>query len=595
MHWVLWVVADYDAPMRHAIDGWVYTYTLIGAMCSVASGCGKSDNELAPACVPSAEQCNNRDDDCDGQVDEDFSGAPLQIVSVSPDNNATGVGTLSTVSIEFSRPVAPATISNASVVVTGPVGAFVGDFSFDAAKVVFTPRNGFGVLTSHHVKVSSVKAGDDCGALDMTREWDFTTADGAWNDAVTVYSDTQDKAEVLELAGVLDDQDLGTALMIRKFGDGQKEVDVFHTNKVNQWAGRDTLQDKGSDEPRHLQLAQNVDATVLALWQMGADNFAQLIWRELTPTGWTAAGVVAPGQPRARPSLVVDANRQAHLGFFTQVDIAGSDTTYAVDFSGGQWGAPALLAPLSSLASSSQMATAPDGHAMFVWGDLTKKRILFSRFTPGSGWDASAGNVSEMVIDAAASIGVGMDAEHNAIAVWISKNGARKTVWVARYHASEQAWDSPVALKDNNSDDAKEAQLVVSASGHAIAAWTYQTQNQAVWAATYDGSGWQPASAISQNSNAAQLLCRHALFIDPRGHAVALWQNGNAGGLVYNRHRASENTWVGANDLATLNADAIGLCDLNGNRNGHGAALWTRVLSSGNAVSEGRVEARLFR
>jgi len=58
---------------------------------ALLSGCNTpgAEPDLAPGCQPTAEQCNGRDDDCDGTVDEAETGEPLTRAC----SNSCGLGT----------------------------------------------------------------------------------------------------------------------------------------------------------------------------------------------------------------------------------------------------------------------------------------------------------------------------------------------------------------------------------------------------------------------------------------------------------------------------------------------------------------------
>ena len=152
--------------------------------------------------------------------------------------------------------------------------------------------------------------------------------------------------------------------------------------------------------------------------------------------------------------------------------------------------------------------------------------LLILSFTPtasapGAGWgtpviidDNSPGDAGDPQVAA--------DPLGNAMAVWDQFNGTRLDVWANRYDAVT-GWGTPGLLETNDSGDAYAAQISMSASGYAVAAWNqFDGLWTNIWANVYSpGTGWGTATLLeTDNSNDAW---EPQVAMDPSGNAIAVW------------------------------------------------------------------------
>ena len=131
----------------------------LALLTGLLSACGGSDQQ---ACSPTDPGC----DPGDG------NGNPtaLAVTQVSPNDGASGVATDATVTVTFSRAVAPASVTTSSV----SVGSVPGTRDVSGSTVTFTPDDAFAEGTSYTVTVNGVTDADGVG-LDASFNSSFTT------------------------------------------------------------------------------------------------------------------------------------------------------------------------------------------------------------------------------------------------------------------------------------------------------------------------------------------------------------------------------------------------------------------------------------
>jgi hypothetical protein len=115
---------------------------------------------------------------------------------------------------------------------------------------------------------------------------------------------------------------------------------------------------------------------------------------------------------------------------------------------------------------------------------------------------------------------IAMDGHGNAVAVWTQTNGQRTSAWTNCYLV-DQGWDTamPLAIDHGRSTDAPH--IAMNAQGNAIAIWI-QTDNTggSVWVRRYSiVTGWGSAELLE-----TEQAHNPTIAINASGVAIALWQ-----------------------------------------------------------------------
>src|SRR5687768_11583155 len=117
---------------------------LVALMIGLLAACGGDDRD---SCAPTDSTCAPP------------SSTPLAVAQVSPADGANHVDAAATVTITFSRPVQPATVTTAAIT----VGSAAGTISVSGATVTFIPAAPLADGAAYQVRVSGVRAVDGAG------------------------------------------------------------------------------------------------------------------------------------------------------------------------------------------------------------------------------------------------------------------------------------------------------------------------------------------------------------------------------------------------------------------------------------------------
>ncbi|MBC8055752.1 MAG: hypothetical protein H7Y61_04175 [Rhizobiales bacterium] len=186
------------------------------------------------------------------------------------------------------------------------------------------------------------------------------------------------------------------------------------------------------------------------------------------------------------------------------------------------WGPPQLI-ETDDLGNAELVHVAANaiGQAIAVWqqaGSVTIN-IFAARYTPGIGWGAR--EPIDITPFTSQQPRVAIDAQGNAIVVWMNSDNFRTNIWARRYTPAG-GWGS-AQLIETGDGGADGPQVAFDGAGNAIAVFsqgdgplTSLMANRFV-----PGSGWGTASAIESDSTGAALA--PAIAVDTNGNAVVVW------------------------------------------------------------------------
>lgn len=192
----------------------------------------------------------------------------------------------------------------------------------------------------------------------------------------------------------------------------------------------------------------------------------------------------------------------------------------------GAWSATATRLN-ASLADVQEPDVAVDarGNAIAVWfqQDGVMRNIWASRYERGTGW--SAPYTIEQNAALADSPKVAMDAEGNAIAVWIQPHVGAPSLWASRFTPAG-GWEAPELVELMDGSAAVLPRIAMNAAGHAVVAWYQQEAVANIYVNRYvPGSGWQGVQSIETNPLPGY---QPYVAVTPDATAVVAWRQRNA-------------------------------------------------------------------
>ena len=156
----------------------------------------------------------------------------------------------------------------------------------------------------------------------------------------------------------------------------------------------------------------------------------------------------------------------------------------------------------------------------------------------------------------AGSARIAMDTSGNTIAVWLQSNGTRDSVWANRYDASAAAWGTAKLLETSDTDDVYEPQVAVDANSNAMAVWLqFDGMQTSIWATRYTPStGWGTPTLVDSESGNADGV---QIAMDDIGNAIAAWQQIDGSLVKLRSNRYTGSTGWGTATAVIDNGNAV--------------------------------------
>jgi len=203
-----------------------------------------------------------------------------------------------------------------------------------------------------------------------------------------------------------------------------------------------------------------------------------------------------------------------------------SDYSWSFTTADGVWGSAEQIDNNDvGLTSSPQVAIDANGNAIAVW--LQASDVWANRYTAGSGWGMPERIATDNEGDVS-GLQVAINTNGNAVAVWHQSEGTSHNIW-ANHYIVDLSWGASERIGSGISP-----QVAVDAKGNAIAVWEQpigvcisefeddrSVECSEIWSSRYTaGSGWGTAAQL-ENSLGYHIAPQIA--VDSDGNAIAIW------------------------------------------------------------------------
>ncbi len=294
------------------------------------------------------------------------------------------------------------------------------------------------------------------------------------------------------------------------------------------WGAAQLIETDDTADAREPQVAVDGSGDAVAVWEQ-SDGTRLNIWanRYVAGTGWGVAMLIETDNAgnAASPQVAVGANGDA-VAVWHQYDGTRYNIWSNRYPAGTRWGTAELIeANDESNAWYPQVALDASGDAVAVWyqflGAPTPIASIYSnRYVAGRGWGTPDLLETDDTADALLPQ-VAADASGNAVAVWYQYDGARYNILSNRYVAG-RGWGAAQFVETDNGGNAVSPQVAVDGNGNAVAVWAQVNGTRDnVWANRYlVGTGWSAAQLIENSTGQA---LGPQVVVDASGDAVAVW------------------------------------------------------------------------
>lgn len=425
-----------------------------------------------------------------GGSGDDDTEAPT-IVSITPGDGDVDVERDVTVTIEFSEAIDENSVTETSVVLTGPDGDVSGALGVDENVVTFTAEKKLYLLGDYTVTIDETIADLARNTLEERESVGFKVRDGRWSEPVYPFGETERRVFTQMESNTLGDVVVGTEI----WPDRQDvTAGVFHAGEAR-W----TIGQLPGATGAVLGLGIDLSRRAAVGWQGGWSAFNG-------SERWVDIG----GVPNVS-FLRVTPEGQA-LAVYWEASVA-SYASRLCDLKGG------------SLSAVQPMSTDVSGSVRVV-SSLERLATLYVRPTTNGEelvvmWKTTSGWGTPEQVTSGTSLGyfnADSDENGNIIVVWTEG----EEIWSRFYERADNAWTRPLFIV-NTPPDSIPLRPDMTA-GNAIVAINAFDPDPATWAAIYrPGTGWIADSVVRIDEPWTGWGV--AVSIDRAGNAVAAWHS----------------------------------------------------------------------
>lgn len=469
----------------------------------------------------------------------------------APADGAKNVRTRPAISVTFSEPMNPATVTDVTFTVSVVGSPVPGSVSYSGNVATFTPLIDLDPNTIYTARIAG--AGENNQVRDLAGNllaapfsWRFTPGDKMWGTAALLEND--DKGDAVEPRMVMDDN--GNIIVVWQQWNNDTRYRVVMARRY--------VAGSGWGDPMPLsQGPGDADAPQIA---MGGGGNAWVTWQQHNPDPsfpvsalWVRRYDAAAKNwhPPVRMTTINGAPGQFIVNAYTPRIAVGTggkavvvwrqsdgpyqqgDDRYSVwsiwagYFDGATWG-PATAIEADDTkghdADNPQVAIDGAGNAVVVWQqfDGTQGNVYTNRYATGTGWGVA--QALDTATGAAADPQVVMDGAGNAMAVWRQVDSVnRYSIYANRYTAG--AWTGAALVEHDNAGDADAPHIAGDSTGNAIAVWRQLSATPfpryALLASRYAGSWAVPAQIrIDDRGDVAE----PRIFVNAGGAAFSVWR-----------------------------------------------------------------------
>jgi hypothetical protein len=272
--------------------------------------------------------------------------------------------------------------------------------------------------------------------------------------------------------------------------------------------GPNSLIENNPADASSLALSMDPMGNSIAIWEQ-SDGAHSMMWanRYVANGGWQTASVIGSsdgGRPGSS-SVAMDASGNA-------IAVWGEQTHFwANSYSaGGGWSTATVLMDVGVIPPLyAQVVMDGSGNALAVWAQQSipaTTHIMATRYVAGSGWSAASSldNPALGSVNPSAPLPeIALDANGNAIAVWLQKDGNLDSVCTNRYVA-DQGWGTATLIETDSQGDASNLKVVANGDGSGFVVWAEPSVNASInlWAVRYSSAnGWGPLTLVTSRTN----------------------------------------------------------------------------------------------
>jgi hypothetical protein len=170
------------------------------------------------------------------------------------------------------------------------------------------------------------------------------------------------------------------------------------------------------------------------------------------------------------------------------------------------------------------------GQAVVLVTSSGTANVIGAVYDPTTGWSMPTTLDTDAASISGSRMSASIDAQGNAIAVWIQPTGVADVYW-SRYSRVDNAWSTAQILNTDLTYAADSPSVGMDASGNALAVWSQRlpttAQNAAVARAYTPTGGWGPLQRINPTEAGSTYVYKPMVRVSADGTGMAIWGQNN--------------------------------------------------------------------
>ncbi len=512
------------------------------------------------------------------------------VLVTSPSSGATGLEPYTSVSVQFTEPVNPSTVTvdNFFLTRTGSGYPEPGEVELNSAGTIatFTPDYGLPLGTECRAEVTTGIQDLAGNPLSSGVMWSFTAREGSWGSAPVTLQEESGTGEILNTSIAFYEPGRAHAVWHHYAGNDPSHMVYISSSSYNgalsdPWSSPQNINEShyefdGSSYSVYPHIASNRAGTGFAVWR-NDPNLGRIYSARVTSNGWGSIKDVFGSDINtwnAEPRVGVDTEENG-LAVCTE---ANDDYLRAswFDADSGSW-TPFMETISGMYAYQPRIAFHRPGKANVVWMNyLSGRYVPYYNLLENGEWEGHTGIVTDFTKGTVSVEPPALDTNMDGVsfAAWTGQiESSGYYIYAARFRYGN--WGNAQVISDTYSQ-CYDPDVAVDRAGNAIVVWAWM-EDSGIQANRYDADAgeWEGVIQLSDSHDDQY----PEVAFDLNGNAVVVWHNNGNPDFIYTRRIEAGSDWSAESFTEKLDISGEGdfqydLHRLDADPNGRFITVW---------------------
>jgi hypothetical protein len=477
----------------------------------------------------------------------------ISVESVFPENDSTDIALNVVITATLSDPIDESTLIEGTFTLSGPEGDVSGAISYNEndLTIIFTPDRDLYLFRTYTATISGQIQDSGGNSLEGEFGWSFMTRQGVWGQIEQISSEESEFSASLPQVAA---ESFSDSVAVWEDYEPDSLYSYFaYTNRFDEdtdtWSSDTFFNDGGFENFSNNitpQIAVDDNGKAVAVWSK--EIFSEFTFKVIfsaifSDSSWKTPEMISPdefdinGGDATAPQIDLNPSGSG-IAVWIQVDNStGNNTIHANRLTDSTWGTPGSISNEDDFSVvTPQVALDESGNGISVWAEdisYAYYGIMSNRFT-NNAWQTakqvSLKNIEKGNSFDATSPQIALDPSGMGYSVYrdvLTSLGNNYRIFAAKFDGS--GWEDPVAISPTNtvlggSFDAWTPHVGADDNGNAFAVWLQNSSiNPSIYANRNSSSGWNNLEEISQKGSVEE----PRIAVNAFGDAIAIWLEGD--------------------------------------------------------------------